>query len=660
MNYWEVAVEAPLDRLFTYATDETMQAGQSVDVTFGKRKVKGLLVSQAKEKEFDYEVKKIISTDAERPVLSKELREWALWIARYYHYPPGEIFSLFFPSLKKKGRSLPKDLFDPAPEKKDIALTSHQLKVIEDIKQSPATSTHLLWGVTGSGKTEVYIELIREKLKQGQGCIVLVPEISLTPQLVTRFRSNLGETVAVLHSHLTDREKTDQWWSVVNKEKQVLIGARSALFCPMPDLGLIVIDEEHEASFKQDEQFRYHARDAAIMRGHFEKCRVVLGSATPSLESWKNAQENKFSLHTLKQRASIGEMPDIQVIDISEQEAPEKRQSFLPFWLSTKLYEMLEENYKKSLQSALFLNRRGIAQSALCHSCGFIYTCPNCEISLTLHGRSSLVCHYCEYTDEMATTCPTCQVGSIKALGLGTEQVEEDLKKLFPHARIARVDRDEIDSRERLEHFIQTMENGEIDILVGTQMIAKGLDFEKLTLVGLVLADIAFNIPDFRASERSYQLITQVSGRSGRHHKGNVVIQTYRPDHPGVTFAQAYDTAGFLNQELQHRQELDYPPYTRMASLRLSGMHKDEVHDAAAAIASELRSYQQKNNWADVKILGPAPAPLFKIRNRFRFQILIKSQSLPHLHGLLQFVEHLQSKFKKIKIQIDVDPYNLM
>jgi primosomal protein N' (replication factor Y) (superfamily II helicase) len=660
MNYWDVAVEAPLSRLFTYATDQSLQAGQSVDVPFGKRKIKAVLVAPSPQTIFTYEVKNIIGLDEERPPLSKALLDWALWVARYYHYPPGEVFSLFFPSLKKKGRSEPKDLFDIPSQKKDLILTNDQQKVIADFKTAAPATTHLLWGVTGSGKTEVYIELIREKLRLGQGAIVLVPEISLTPQLVTRFRSNLGNSVAVLHSDLTERERTNQWWSVINKEKRVLIGARSALFCPMPDLGIIVVDEEHEASFKQDEHLRYHARDAAIMRGHFENCQVLLGSATPSLESWKNAQENKYILHRLKERPSSGLMPDIEVVDISEREAPEMRHSSLPFWLSTRLYNLLEENYTKGLQSALFLNRRGVAQQALCQSCGFIYMCPNCEISLTLHGRSSLVCHYCQYAEEMKHECPTCHVGVIKPLGLGTEQVEEDLKKLFPLARTARVDRDEIDSRESLENFIDNMEKGEIDILVGTQMIAKGLDFENLTLVGLVLADIAFNIPDFRSAERSYQLITQVSGRSGRHHKGHVVIQTYRPDHPGVTFAQAYDTAGFLNQELVHRQELDYPPYTRMASLRISSLNRNDVEEGADRVGAELRAYCQKNKWEDVRILGPAPAPLVKIRNRFRHQILIKSKSLSNLHNIVQFVEHLESKFKRIKIQIDVDPYNLM
>lgn len=660
MQYWDVAVEAPLNRLFTYASDRPLQAGQSVEVPFGKRKTKGILVAPSLQKKFDYEVKHISEDDQERPVLTAPLMEWGLWISKYYHHPAGEVFSLFFPPLKKKGRGEPKELFETLPPAKKVSLTPQQQKVLEDIKDSPSASTHLLWGVTGSGKTEVYLDLIEEKLRQGQGAIVLVPEISLTPQLVTRFRARLGNQVAVLHSHLTDREKTNQWWSVVQKERRVLIGARSALFCPMPDLGLIVIDEEHEASFKQDEQLRYHARDAAIMRGHFEKCQVLLGSATPSLESWKNAQDKKFTLHVLKERPAIGEMPDIDVVDLSQTEAVETRLPFLPFWLSTKLYEMLETNYAKGLQSALFLNRRGVAQSALCHGCGFIYMCPNCEISLTLHGKSNLVCHYCEFSQQMATDCPDCKEGTIKPLGLGTEQVEQDLKKLFPLARVTRVDRDEIDSRERLENFIETMENGEIDILVGTQMIAKGLDFEKLTLVGLVMADIAFNVPDFRAGERSYQLITQVSGRSGRHHEGKVVIQTYRPDHPGVTFATAYDTEGFLNQELQHRQELNYPPFTRMACLRLSGLSHNEVSDAAHAMANELRAYCQKNGWMDVQILGPAPAPLIKIRNRFRYQVLIKSKSLQNLHHVLQFSKHLEKNFKKIKIQTDVDPYNLM
>lgn len=658
-QFWKIAVEAPIPQALTYSSLQSLKPGLSVSLTLGKRKSKGVVIEQDSNPSDEFKIKSIHELIEERPQLTQAQIDWALWISKYYHYPLGEVFALFFPPLKKKGRGTGKELFTQTIEPKEISLNNDQQKIFLDINSKADFSTHLLWGITGSGKTEIYIELIKERLKKNQTSIVLLPEISLTPQLVSRFRNRLGDEVAVIHSHLTERQKTDQWWAVVDGKKKVLIGARSALFCPAPNLGLIIIDEEHEGSFKQDEHLKYHARDAAIMRGKFENCAVILGSATPSLESWYNVSEGKYTLHSLMTRASSGKLPNIEVIDLKK-EREERESSPLPFWLSEKLHQEIEANYKNNLQTALFLNRRGIAQTVLCNSCGFIYQCPNCEISLTLHGSKHLVCHYCQYTDNMSETCPDCRQETIKPLGLGTEQVESDLKTLFPMARILRVDRDEIDSRERLEDFIHKMENHEIDIIVGTQMIAKGLDFEKLTLVGLVLADIGFNIPDFRATERSYQLVTQVSGRAGRHHEGRVVIQTYKPDHPSLKYTLKEDTPGFLNEELISRQELNYPPYTRLACIRISGLELSKVKESAQSIASSLRDLLNKKQYHNTQILGPASAPLLKVRNRFRYQILLKSKSHKELHTLTSALFYWKKNFSRVRIHIDIDPYNLL
>lgn len=663
MTLWKVAVEAPLPKSFTYLSDLAHEPGDSVLVPFGKRTISGIVLEKTQhDAQQNIEYKKIISLSEDRPALSSAVLEWSQWIAKYYHYPLGEVLSLFFPPLKRKGRSEPKNIFHSLPSVDEVTLNPEQRVVADAIFKAEGFSTHLIWGITGSGKTEVYIDIIRKKMSEGQTAIVLVPEIALTPQLVTRFRKRLGEVVAVIHSGLTDRERTDQWWSILNGEKKVLIGARSALFCPVPNLGIIIVDEEHDGSYKQEESFKYNARDAAVMRAHFEKIPVVLGSATPSLESWRNMLEGKYQKHVLSQRASDMILPSVELVDMTEEKKArqENGHSTLPHWLSQKLYDALVTNYTKGLQSALFINRRGIAQTVHCDGCGYTYTCPNCDITLTLHGKSHLVCHYCDYSQSMTKNCPDCKIGEPKPLGIGTEKVEDDLRILFPSARLARVDRDEVDSRERMEEFVQKMENHEIDFVVGTQMIAKGLDFEKLTLVGVVLADVALSIPDFRASERAFQLLTQVAGRAGRHTAGQVIIQTYRTDHPSLIFSQTHDVNGFIEQELIQRQELMYPPFTKTACLRISSLREAEAQNIASDLAHHLRSYSEKEKFQHSQILGPAPAPLFKIRNRYRFQILLKSSSSFELHRLLQLVTHLTNKQRNIKVQIDVDPYSLM
>ncbi|MCJ8275649.1 MAG: primosomal protein N', partial [Bdellovibrionales bacterium] len=638
-NRWQIAVNTPLNRFFTYEFDESLEPGTSVKIPFGKgnREVNGLVVEPiAKEGEDEYEVKKIISIHEERPPLKESYLQWLKWISDYYIYPLGQIQQLVFPPLKKESkRKSRKAPIVPQVEKIiPPELTEEQKQVLSEAKLD-SFQAHLLHGVTGSGKTEVYIEMIEQVLESGKTAMVLVPEISLTPQLVRRFAERFPDDIAVLHSHLTEREKTDQWWLAYEGKKRLLIGARSALFCPVPNLGIIIIDEEHETSFKQEEKLKYNARDTAIMRGFHQNFPVILGSATPSLETWQNAQSGKYKLLTMKSRVSKRPLPSVDIVNLRDNY---QKSEDLPYWLSKPLFEKLKINFDNKQQSALFLNRRGVAPSVQCYSCGFIYMCPNCDISLTLHGKHHLVCHYCNYSETMSADCPECKEGETKTYGLGTEAIENDLLNLFPEANIFRADRDEINSREAIEEMVEKMESGEIDFLVGTQMIAKGLDFKNLTLVGIVQADIAFNIPDFRASERSFQLNTQVSGRAGRHSlPGEVIIQTYKPDHPSLLAAQNHDYVQFVNQEVQNRELFNYPPYGKLTTIRLSGLREHEVLDEGQKIVQYIQQLVEKYPQLEgVQVLGPTPAPLTRIKNRYRYHILIKSKD----HQVIKLVGH--------------------
>ena len=682
LEFWKIAVEAPLPSALTYRIptelrdDPRIRRGQSVSVPLGRRKITGILLGPAKD-EGTYKLKDILGIDADRTPLPESFLKWLEWLSRYYIHPIGQVTELAFPPLeraqKKSQNERKSQKFPLAPQQTKVnppTLTEEQSQVLAAIRSSPGFQAHLVHGVTGSGKTEIYMQLMEEVVKKGQQGIVLVPEISLTPQLIERFTQRLGDSVAMIHSHLTPREKTNQWFAMLDGKKQILIGARSALFCPLPNLGMIVIDEEHESSFKQDEKLKYHARDAAVMLGKFSNCPVVLGSATPSLESWHNAQTGRYILHQLKFRVADRAMPTIDVIDMRElrDERKQTGTSELPFWISQPLFDGIRTTLEKGEQAALFLNRRGVAQAVVCPDCGFVPECPNCAVKLTLHGKNHLLCHYCDYHETMSEYCPHCKEGEPKPIGLGTEMIERDLGKLFPGARIARMDRDEIASREDLERVIKEVENREIDILIGTQMIAKGLDFVGLTLVGLVMADVAFNLPDFRASERSFQLLTQVSGRSGRHldeGAGKVIIQTYNPDHPSILYTCAHDFEGFAKFELGFREALGYPPFWRLASFRIQGLNLDNVTRSAIELRDRARHLITKapkdSPLAKIEVLGPAEAPLAKLRNMHRWQLLIKA---PDSQSLVTFCRTLQQNLDwvapAVKINVDIDAVHLL
>lgn len=675
-SLWRVAVEAPLFESLTYSSDLPLQRGQAVVVPLGKRKANGVVLDATTEVP-NFEVRSVDSIIEDYAPLPETYVRWIEWLAQYYMHPVGQVAQSSFPPLKKATKERKSSRPPVIPElSADTALhmTEEQDACFQAISKHQDFSTHLVFGVTGSGKTEIYLRLLEETLKSGKRGLVLVPEISLTPQLIQRFARRFGDKIAALHSQLTDRERTNQWWDIVDNKKSILIGARSALFCPIKDLGLIIVDEEHETSFKQDEKLKYNGRDAAVMLAKMMNCPIVLGSATPSLETWKNAVEGKYFLHTLKKRVANRALPTVEVVDLrqNKDDDEEKKKinsshSFLPFWLSTELYENMKRTLEKGDQAALFLNRRGVAQMVLCPGCGYTCECPNCDISLTLHGRTHLVCHYCDYHENLKEQCPECKEGELKPIGLGTELLEQDLSKLFPDKRVARADRDEIQSREDLEDLISDMETGAIDILVGTQMIAKGLDFPKLKLVGLVLADVGFNLPDFRATERSFQLMTQMSGRSGRHVQegedpGKVFIQTFNIHHESVIYAQAHDFEGFAKNELVTREQLAYPPYGKMISLRIQGIHLNKVEEATRLLSRRAHALKgQFAQYEGIDILGPAEAPIAKLRNQYRFHLLIKSRqpqlANPFTRQLLGNQDWIPSG---VKILVDVDPMSLL
>ena len=677
-----VAVDAPLAENLTYLQNENfeVQRGDVVHVQLGKRnvlgvvtKVGGALTGDQKTEpatETKYKLKSISSLHESLPRLSETHLRWLEWISNYYVYPLGQVLQLCFPPLPKteKQRASKRSAVVPTFEQTvPHILNSEQQSCVDSIDSQKGFSTHLIHGVTGSGKTEIYLELFEKTLARGQRGLFLLPEISLTPQLINRFAKRFGNEIAVLHSQLTDRERTNQWWDMTEGRKKILIGARSALFCPIENLGLIVVDEEHESSFKQDEKLKYNGRDAAIMMGHYHQCPVLLGSATPSIESWKNAVDKKFVLHQIKNRVNERPLPDIEIVDMRAEKELVRKSFEKPNWLSQKLYNEIHTTLENKKQVALLLNRRGVAQSVFCPSCGHTTDCPNCDISLSLHAGTHLVCHYCDYHQNFKSKCPECREGELVAMGLGTEKVEEDLKMLFPDKNIARADRDEVNSREEMAELIQKMENLEIDILVGTQMIAKGLDFPNLNLVGLLLADISFNLPDFRAAEKSFQLITQMSGRAGRHVKedespGKVFIQTYNTTHDSVVFSQSHDYEGFVQNEMMHRQQLNYPPFHKMAALKIQSPDLEKTQETAALLARRAEALKSKFPiFETLEILGPAAAPIAKLRNQFRFHLLLKC---PQPSQLNQFVRKLLGDGKWIpkqtKVVVDVDPLNLL
>ena len=548
----------------------------------------------------------------------------------------------------------------------NIVLNPAQAQALGEITKAMDTEnsshTFLLHGVTGSGKTEIYLQALAHALEQGKGAIVLVPEISLTPQTVERFKARfssgkLQTLVAVLHSHLSAGERHDEWHKIRQGRARIVIGARSAIFAPVEPLGLIIVDEEHEQTYKQEESPRYHARDVAVMRGQMENAVVVLGSATPSMESYANCKKRKFTLLNLPERVDDQKMPHVRVVDMRQAMFKEKG----PPLFSPQLKEAITQRLERKEQTILFLNRRGYSTSLMCPKCGYVAECPNCSVSLTYHRiEQKLSCHICGHNAKVPNVCPNekCKNPAIRFAGTGTQKVEEVLAKLFPKARVKRMDADTMKKKDDYRHVLGDFRAGKIDILVGTQMIAKGLHFPNVTLVGIIYADSALHQPDFRAGERTFQLLTQVAGRAGRGDvEGEVFVQAFTPFHPAIQFARRHDFVGFYEQEIEFREQLKYPPASRVALLTLKGRNEEKVKFSADHLKRELE--KKLKALKDLVIAGPAPAPLLRAENYYRYQIMLRTRAMSALSRELAVIVQSLTLPDDVTLAVDIDPVSL-
>ena len=705
-----------IDKVFDYSVPSELQGmikiGIRVEVPFGKQVLEGFVLEIKSSSDLD--VKDILSVKDEEVILNDELLELgkriqsdtlATLISCYQVMLPKALkakqgnvinkkFDTFYylgdvniSDLKlndsqqrivdlvlEKGKVLRKEIVDISLssvntlEKKGILVsekTEHYRLSYSDekVEKFPLTSdqenvvnevildkhdVYLLHGVTGSGKTEVYMELIEKVIDEGKTSIVLVPEISLTPQMVKRFQNRFGDKIAALHSALNDGEKYDEWRRIVRREASIVIGARSAIFAPLENIGLIIIDEEHSDSYKQtDTNPRYSAKDIAIIRGEHYNCPVIMGSATPSLEVMARAQKGVYKYLSLPNRVNGKSLPSVEIIDMN-QSMGRMRGHF-----SETLIKSIEEILEKDEQIILFLNRRGYSSFVTCKNCGHTFKCPHCDITLTYHKSSNTMrCHYCGYGTKVYEVCPECNEKSLNNLGVGTQKVEEELNNLFPNARVLRMDFDTTSRKGMHEEMINSFKNHEYDILLGTQIVTKGLDFSNVTLVGVINADTSLNIPDFRSSENTFSLLSQVAGRSGRSSKtGKVVIQTYNPDHYAISFAKNHDYLGFYNKEMEIRRILKYPPFYYLCFIRISGKDPNYIFGEANKIKRSL-----DRNLLHTSILGPSTCSVFKVNNIYRYGIILKYKKEDNLKVILEkILDHYKSN-SNIKIDIDFNP----
>ena len=700
------------DKTFTYHIPDGMNAkeGMRALVPFGRRNIEGFIIRIYDEVELDYEVKDIIQLVDEKPVLNEEMLELGKYISKKTLSPLTLSYQTMLPSgLKAKEKTninkkivkylhvlkdgefkgeKQKQVFDYVKknnlvlkaeankisssavktlinngyleevekevyrldeevevEKKHYDLTEEQAKVLESVKFDKF-KPYLLHGVTGSGKTLVYIRLIEKVLKQGKEAILLVPEISLTPQVVDIFKKRFGKTIAILHSGLSNGEKYDEWRKIERKEVSIVIGARSAIFAPFTNLGIIIIDEEHSNTYKQDNVPRYNAIDVALRRGKTYNIPVVLGSATPSVESYTRAKAGIYELLVMKNRVNK-KMPKVYLVDMKDEFKKGNRV------FSEIFKEKMNDRLSKNEQVLVLLNRRGYSTVITCKECGFTHKCPNCDIPLTYHKNVNIMkCHYCDYKVPRLLECPKCHSKNINSLGMGTEKLESLIKEEFKDAKVIRMDQDTTRNKGAHKRIIDDFKEGKYNVLVGTQMIAKGLDFPKVTLVCVVNGDATLNIPDFRSSERTYELLSQVSGRAGRDKlDGEVIIQGFNVSHYSIVYAKNNDYESFYNEEMKIRKVLKYPPYYNLCLIKVSGKNYDEVYSEASKITTYLKS--NLNNI----VLGPASASMPKINNIYYVQIIIKFKNTKEILSYLEFIrEHYK---KKINVDIDLNPLKI-
>ncbi|HOZ54059.1 MAG TPA: primosomal protein N' [Bacilli bacterium] len=707
------------DLTFVYKVKEELidkiEVGKRVLVPFSNKEVQGFILGINSNSKFDYDIKEIINVIDDKVVLSDELINLGKYISEKYLCSLISSYQTMLPKalkakvsnrtnkkyniyvklvkdidtnnnsmleiiniLKEKKQVLKRDIKNKYSlkklidlnivseykeeeyrkieslelEHKNVILNDEQNEAIKKIVSNlNKEKIVLIHGVTGSGKTEVYIESIKEVIKKSKTAIVLVPEISLTPQTIARFKNVFGDLIAVLHSGLSDGERYDEYRKIVNNEVKIVIGARSAIFAPLKDIGMIIIDEEHVSTYKQENNPRYNAIEIAIERSKYHKCPVILGSATPSIESYARAIKGYYDLITLPTRVNNQEMPKTVIIDMKEEN---KKGNIL---FSDILIDNIKSTLLKKEKIMLLLNKRGYANYISCGNCGYTHKCPNCDITLTYHKTSQMMrCHYCGYANNKITKCPDCNSENIKIFGSGTEKVEEKLNELFPNVRICRMDLDTTTNKGSHQKIIKDFNNEKYDILVGTQMISKGLDFPNVTLVGVINADSSLNIPNFRSSEQTFQLITQIIGRSGRSSKkGLAIIQTFNPNHYSILYASKHDYKSFYNEEITIRKKLNYPPYCFLVLIKI--VSKD--FELLSKESNKISDYLKSNLSDKTIVLGPSISNILRVNNYYNFQCIIKYKKDDKLYEVLNSLDSIYQNNKSIKLEFDFNPIKL-
>lgn len=656
----EVSLNIPLDRTFFYIIPDGMDLDRffRLQVNFGGRKMMALALAVHEDRDISEALRDIKLKSVEKvldaaPIMDERLFRLAEWLRDYYLCSLGEALFTILPAARNP-RSFPLSFrfYDQV-----ASLSPEQQEAFNAIAPGiGSTRSYYLHGITGSGKTEVYKHLVKQTLSQDQSVIILIPEIALTPQTLERFYHSFGQKVAVYHSKLSPGERLHEWKRCQSGEARVLIGPRSAVFLPMQRLGLIIIDEEHESSYKSNNKPRYHARQVAFYRSRNEQAALLLGSATPQLESYYHAQSGMFSLVELKNRYGNSRLPQVSIVDLRQEE---KGNSLF----SHSLFLAIIQALKAKQQVLLFLNRRGYSPVLLCSECGYVAQCPQCDVSLTLHKHMGLLkCHHCGYQTAIPPSCPQCHNISFKEMGSGTEKLEVHMSELFPGARVARMDLDTTRGKYQYEDILGQLKSGKVDILVGTQMIAKGHDIAAINLVGALMPDIILNVPDFRSAERAFILLTQVIGRAGRRdQQGKAYIQTYMPEHYAITMAARQDFLSFYKLELEKRRRFNYPPFTRLGRAVVRGLKPEQVKDFCSALSPVLQPWHKKDS--GVEILGPVSCPMEKLNNHYRYHIILKSGSIQKINRLLSeirdfFQSHKLSSY--LFLELDIDPQNLM
>jgi primosomal protein N' (replication factor Y) len=654
-SFVRVAFPIPVEETFWYRNPgfAPLEIGMRVEAPLGKRaKATGYAIEIADSVVLDpARIREILRVVDAEPLFDLEMLGLGKWLAAMYHCSLGEALSAMLPSARRERQDLSEEFDEVELSSSPLELTPGQRAALQGILAEPEGMFYL-YGPTGTGKTEVFLQLAEAALAKGQGVLYLVPEIALTRQVEQDARRRFGGSCAIIHSRLTPSRKLAEWRRIAKKEARIVIGARSAVFAPIPDLGLIIIDEEHDTGYKSGTTPRYHARQVAMHRASLAKARIVMGSATPSPEAWHACLQGQIHRFDLATRPAGGSFPLIHIVDMRGREG----------LISDELAEALREAKTAGRQAILFLNRRGFARTLICQTCGTEITCKHCSVPLTYHKSSGrLTCHYCGYSEPKLLACPTCGSLDLAWASYGTERIEEELRERFPDMSLARLDTDSAGTKGKLEETLRAFRNGQIDMLVGTQMVAKGLNFPGVRVVGILMADQGLAMPDFRAAERVFSLIVQVAGRAGRHRPdGLVFVQTRKPDSPIIRLAAAGDVLGFLERELEMRRHLEFPPAGRLCRLVFRSRLAHDARNAAESAAKAARHLAEEPQFADIEVLGPSECPLAIIADNHRYQLIFRARRFQALQNFVKMLKPRIELPSSAYLEIDIDPVNMM